>query len=711
MSRSHPSPSIQIIHQDSPYFQEVNKLGDENKKTLGFTNYSTFKRYAENPGIIVALVDRDLAGYLMWSINSKTKYARLWHLCIKPEYRGQKITKPLNNKLIELTRDKFRGINLECKPSYGIDEMWIKLGYVPIHEKDAKTPGEILKIWSIEFIHPGYSSIFSTDVSSDYLQLKSAIDAESLHKFMEDEKSQNNPSSSLTWLRSYLGVCITDEIFNEIDNFHSDSDKKNLREIAKCHFSRQVSDPSIFDEYMDKIISAIDKNNFYLERTSVRYLARCAASDIPYFITYKEDILKISDFLYVHFGVRSMSLENIIQLRDEIIGQLDYQPLRLTNNILEKRSLDYFQLDNLLENIKFGEFDENRNQMLIQLRSYISQKEKFTSTVLVYDSKPYICIVYDRSKPNRIEIPFLRCLNLSSISYTLMNHVVDDLIKKAISERRDFLYVIDPDLGDLESRALKNQYFIQEPHRQKWIKYSPLLTLTSQQAADQLQLASQEITEYASVSQILVSLLNSNKFSSDILAAIDIERLLWPLKVSNSSLPNFIVPIKPEAAKELFDYKLAKQTLFGVQKDSLFLSVESVYYKSLFVPRRLKHSPARILWYVSQSKDKFYLDLSSIRACSQVDDVIIDSPEELHKRFQHLGFYELPQIQACATKKKNNKVMAIKFSHTELFDNPIKLDAIREYLENPKLTIQSATEISQDQFINFYNLGFQSKSK
>ena len=710
MSQSHPSPSIQIIHQDSPYFQQVNKLGDENKKTLSFTRRSVFEKYAANPGIIVALVDRDLAGYLMWSINSREKYARLWHLCIKPEYRGKKITRLLNNKLIDLTRDQVRGIRLECKPSYGIDEMWIKLGYVPIHEKEAKTPGDILKTWSIEFIHPAYRSIFSPNLSSDRLQLKSAIDAESLYRFIEDEEPNNNTNLSLDRLRSYLGVCITHEFFNEIDGCYSDSDKKMLRDIANTHFDRQGSDPSIFENYMDKMISAIAKKNFNLEETSIRHLARCAESDIPYFITSKEDILKVSDFFYVNFGVRSLSLENIIKLRDEIIAQLDYQPLRLTNNILEKRSLEHFKLDDLLVNIKFGKSNEDRNQILTQLRSYISQKENFTSTVLVYDSKPYICIVYDRSKPNRIEVPFLRCLNLSSISYTLMNYVVDDLLKIAISERREFLYVIDSDLGELESNALKNQYFTQEIHGYKWIKYSPLSILTNQQAAEKLKLASQEITEYTSVSQILTSLLNSNKFSCDILAAIDIERLLWPLKVSNSSIPNFIVPIKPEAAKELFDYNLAKDTLLGVQKYSLFLSVESVYYKSFLSNGGLKSAPARILWYVSRSKDKgfFNSSLSTIRACSQVDDVIIDSPEELHKRFQHLGFYNLPQIQACA--KKNSKVIAIKFSHTELFYNPINLYTIRECLDEPNLALRSPKKISQDEFIHLYALGFPSKS-
>jgi hypothetical protein len=64
----------------------------------------------------------------------------------------------------------------------------------------------------------------------------------------------------------------------------------------------------------------------------------------------------------------------------------------------------------------------------------------------------------------------------------------------------------------------------------------------------------------------------------------EIERLLWPAKIVDPYIPTFLVPIKPEWAKELFDENLGGQTLFGA-KQELGLSREGVYYRSRLLRR------------------------------------------------------------------------------------------------------------------------------
>ena len=84
--------------------------------------------------------------------------------------------------------------------------------------------------------------------------------------------------------------------------------------------------------------------------------------------------------------------------------------------------------------------------------------------------------------------------------------------------------------------------------------------------------------------------------------------------------------------------------------------------------------------------------------------MIIDKPEHLHQRFQHLGFYDLPKINNCANPK--GKVMAIKFSHTELFNTTVPLRVVKECL-NSTAPIQAPRKISNDQFMQLYRLGFK----
>ena len=83
--------TIKLIHEDSPFVEEVIKLADENKATLGFNRHSMYKQKAKSPGIFIAVVNNDFAGHLMWSMNSRTRYIRIWQLCIHPKYRGKKL--------------------------------------------------------------------------------------------------------------------------------------------------------------------------------------------------------------------------------------------------------------------------------------------------------------------------------------------------------------------------------------------------------------------------------------------------------------------------------------------------------------------------------------------------------------------------------------------------------------------------------------------
>ena len=59
---------------------------------------------------------------------------------------------------------------------------------------------------------------------------------------------------------------------------------------------------------------------------------------------------------------------------------------------------------------------------------------------------------------------------------------------------------------------------------------------------------------------------------------LEIEKLLWPLKIRDIEVPAYIIPIRPEWAMHLFDDDIAKQDLFG-SKPALILNAENVYYR------------------------------------------------------------------------------------------------------------------------------------
>jgi hypothetical protein len=64
MSSLESDVKIELIKEaNSPFIQEIIDLADANKKTLGFCPYCFYQQRAKNPGILVAFINGDLAGY------------------------------------------------------------------------------------------------------------------------------------------------------------------------------------------------------------------------------------------------------------------------------------------------------------------------------------------------------------------------------------------------------------------------------------------------------------------------------------------------------------------------------------------------------------------------------------------------------------------------------------------------------------------------
>ena len=212
--------------------------------------------------------------------------------------------------------------------------------------------------------------------------------------------------------------------------------------------------------------------------------------------------------------------------------------------------------------------------------------------------------------------------------------------------------------------------------------------------------------EYNFCRQIADTLSRSDNVQDTHLIA-NIERSLYPAKITEAGIPNFIVPIRPEWAENLFDEELAKQNIFGARKE-LALRREVVYYRSVKNSGGLK-APGRILWYVSQgSKAGRYYQVQAIRACSRLEEVVVDTPNSLFRQFRRLGVYAFEDVLKTANNNQQSKVMAIKFSDTEIFNKPIFFDKIKEVLEK-NITLQSPYKITEEQFYKLYNEGIFKK--
>jgi predicted transcriptional regulator len=180
------------------------------------------------------------------------------------------------------------------------------------------------------------------------------------------------------------------------------------------------------------------------------------------------------------------------------------------------------------------------------------------------------------------------------------------------------------------------------------------------------------------------------------------ERWFAPYRVTGAAIPSFVVPIRHGWATRLLGAGLAQGQLWA-QEWGLGLRRDLVYYRS---PRNSGGlvAPARLLWYVSGNQP----GAGMIRAASHLTEVAVDDADRLYHRFEPLGVYTKDDVRERADAQ--GRAMALRFSHTETFDEPIALLDYRRVLaaEGRAAVLRSVHAVSEHTFVSILDLASSS---
>ncbi|WP_440899999.1 hypothetical protein, partial [Actinosynnema sp.] len=140
--------------------------------------------------------------------------------------------------------------------------------------------------------------------------------------------------------------------------------------------------------------------------------------------------------------------------------------------------------------------------------------------------------------------------------------------------------------------------------------------------------------------------------------ASEVERSLWPAKLTDSELPHYVIPVQPRWSSDLLGHPLQLTS----RRIELSLGRGQVYYRSA---DNLLTAPARIIWRVSKGRHT----AAEIIGTSFLDTITTGTPKRLHATFEHYGVLDLDQLEKQADGKQ--LMQALQFSDTELFERPI----------------------------------------
>ncbi|MEM8722930.1 MAG: N-acetyltransferase [Cyanobacteria bacterium P01_G01_bin.39] len=580
--------------------------------------------------------------------------------------------------------------------------MWISLGFICLGEKPAKTKHKTLTHWWLNYDQLNLFSNRDRQVTES--SLCAMLDLAIFQELCLSTAESNPEVFSLLadWLESEVTLCLTDEIYLKINSIEASFQREKLYSFA---FGFSKLDYENIKTLSDSVSSFCQEYNLSLDRFARPHLIKTIASQAQIFITQNKSLLGIRDRIYDRFGLSLKTPTEIITQIDELNDRPNYQPVKLAGTQLKIIGIKKGQEAKLVESFRGGETTAEFFQKISQ---FITEGDRFECWTIC-DGADFIGLyVYARLNNYELEIPLLR-IKASSLTVTLADHLIYQATLTSAKENRQFTKITDSFLSRPVIEAIQQKNAFSKVNN-TWLRANFSLVDTRNNLLDRIINSVTNLpSEYHRYGKIALSYKNELGTAYDD-NLLDLERLFFPAKISDAEIPTFIIPIKPYWAQQLFDANLSSQTLFGASKIELALNKEAIYYKSKNAPRLLKPgTTGRIFWYVSSDRDSGFSGINSIRACSILEEVIIAKPLDLYRRFCNLEIYSEPDILEVAKGDQAKEIMALRFSHTELFSNPIGFKKIRAIL-NKKVTIQSPTLIDKKDFVSIYILGKEKSS-
>lgn len=685
---------VKTISRGSPFLESVKALWRKHADTLGFFPDGAFEEYAAKKQIIV-VVDSSGAfmGYLLFRITPSRNDASIVHLCVDQNKQRQGIAALLVKELIQQTK-KLHGIGLRCRRDFHASKLWPRLGFVAVSDKAGKSSGgSTLTQWWYGHNHPDLLSLAQEQELEQ--KLKVVIDA---NVFFDLKQKSNEESMALfaDWLEDSIAICITDEMLNEINRSPNGQERAESRNFASqfptlpCNQDDFGSINALLGKHLPASPTEQDKSDF-------AHLAKAITAHAEFFVTRDDAVLNSSDKLYDEFGISVLRPADFIIEIDSLSREREYQPARLAGTLYAISKVQSKQESLLVNTFQNQSVGEKQTSLKDQLRRLLSSPHDTDCLVAwTHEKKPIGLIAYSRVSADVLDVHLLRAIPSHQLSASLIRFLISLIVKKALSKQCQIIQISDSHLDEKTKEALLEDHFVLT--NAIWSKLSLPFHSEKNVALTRLGELGRSHPHLERRCKDFQDIFSDPNACNDPSIIWKIEDALWPVKITDSNIPCFIVPIQPQWALHLFDEHLANRDIFGAKID-LGFNREGVYYRAKINSSGLS-APARILWYVSQ--DKRHPESGCIRAHSRLDEVLLGTPKSLYRQFRRLGIYDWKDVFAKAQNNLDIQIMALRFCKTEMLDNPYSWNKVTQLLADAgiKTQLQSPCQIPANIFFS-----------
>ena len=666
---------INISQLTSTDLNAVDELMKRYSQWLGFLPREALQNYLEKGTVLGATNDDgQLVGYLLYA--DRYDYFRITHLCVSEEYQQQGIATQLVNNLKGLA-DTQKAIKLNCRRDFPANNLWRKLKFVALDEKPGRSKeGHLLTIWHLILAPEDQLQLFQAKTSDETLDI--IIDAQIFFDFYEPDSDKTKPSKSLLadFLVDSLNLWITDELLNEINR--NDDTKQREKARNRAHnFLKAEADPHLVEGF-DKLLREFLPSHKPSQESDIRQLAKAAASNVNTFVTNDSRLLKKSEDIANRTGLEVVDPVSLIIRLHELSEKETYAQDRIAGlNLYWCRftsdDLASFPFDSFLER------QETKGKFREKLKSLIARPNYYECELLRSKNEIIALRVLTNSSDKILSTPLAR-VALSADRSLFGRFLIADTVSKAVEKNLDMVKFEASALTPSLIPILLEMGFIK--CNDSFVRFCFSRYLDRQEVLAAIsELCPESTSNYENMS------------------SLELERCCSPLDLAGTNQRYFLIPIRPGYAMSLIDRYQSGGDLFGGNPDVL-LRWNNVYYRKVNCHKMIK-TPGRILWYVSDSSKR-------VIAVSHLDKVVIDTPKKLFRRFKKFGILEWKDLYEMCGGNPSKKLMALRFSHTFLFREPISLDVLKSVFEahTVGLSLQGPSKLPPKVFHALFQEGY-----
>lgn len=665
------------------------KLHAARKARLGPFPEGAFQDHAAKKQILASVTpDGVLAGYLLFRIAKNR--AVIVHLTTSDGFQTKGIARLLVDELKAETKHLW-GISLRCRRDYDLGSMWSRFGFTVRHSKQGRgADGALLDYWWFDHRH---DDLFSLMATRDETRVLVAVDANVFYDLINDSRKHADDTRVLQadWLQDSIALCITPELYNEIHRAADEADKQRARAAAQASFRELKTDDATVQSLESELKPLFKDGILERDESDIRQVAHAIAAEVPFLVTRDTPMLDRSERIFEQYGLRILHPTTLITQFDVLRREAEYRPARLEGSRWREQLVTAEDIATIVRLFKHPS-QERTGDFEQRVRHYIAHSDSWDSRLVLDDTKtPVIYIVRSRGGSKPVDIPMLRHSD-HPLAETLLRHVVHRTTTNSANISNSVITVAEPLLSSSSQAALVELGFL--PDQNKWWK----LAIKGIATALHLQTL---VSASGLPASLKAALSKSQLFGGGLMneeLRRQIELQFSPVKIVSPETPCFVVSIRPDWAAHFFDIPEG-QFLMDL-KENLHLGIEGAYYCSA----RNKHltAPGRILWYVS--KGPAGNGSMSIKACSHLDEIVVELPKDIFRRFRHLGIYTWKHVFETTGGQLKEPLMAFRFTRTERFVQPVELSELKKIgISQP----QNPRRISDEQFAAVYRLGMR----